>query len=94
MPYNQSTSQIGADRMNRRGPRPPGLPQSNSSHQNAMNNSNIDTANTSVLSGPTPRNSNYRKAFKPNLGGDGINQSSEQAFGNQNEGNGFYENPV
>jgi len=62
-----------------------------------MNNSNIDTANTSVLSGPTPRNSNYRKAFKPNVGGNSqVNQSNDQGFGNQNDGGngGFYENPV
>ena len=82
----------------RRGPRPPGLPQSNSYNHNAMNNSNIDTANTSVLSGPggpTPRNSNYRKAFKPNL--NAVSSSNDHGGfggGNQNDGNGFYENPV
>ena len=51
-------------------------PPMNPASYNALNNSNIDTINTSVLSGngngPTPRNSNYRKAFKPNLGGNSM----------------------
>ena len=49
------------------GMRPPMIPPS-------LNNSNADALNTSVLSGgggpngATPKsNSNYRKAFKPNL---------------------------
>jgi hypothetical protein len=51
----------------------------NPSSYNALNNSNIDTMNTSVLSGngPTPKNNNYRKAFKPNIGGNSVSQGGD-----------------
>lgn len=54
-------------------------PPMNPSSYNALNNSNIDAMNTSVLSanGPTPRNSNYRKAFKPDIGGNNFSQGDE-----------------
>lgn len=50
------------------GNRPPMIPPSmNNSHADALNISNISTGGGP--NGSTPKNQNYRKAFKPNIDG-------------------------